>query len=82
MLSSWRETTLYSARERAALAWTECLTQVADEGAPDDVFEEVQAAFTEEEHVALTLLVGVINTFNRIGAGYRLPPISAQKKAA
>ena len=82
MLGAWRETTLYNERERAALAWTEALTLLADEGAPDELYRDVQARFSEEEQVALTLLVGVINSFNRIGVGFRLPPVPQQRKAA
>jgi len=82
MLSAWRETTLYNEREKAALAWTEALTRLPEKGAPDDLYETVQAQFSEEEQVALTLMVGVINSFNRIGVGFHVPPISQQRKAA
>jgi AhpD family alkylhydroperoxidase len=82
MLSAWRETTLYNEREKAALAWTETLTRLPEKGAPDDVYEAVQANFNEAEQVALTLMVGVINSFNRIGVGFHVPPIAQQRKAA
>ena len=83
MLHAWRETTLYNEREKAALAWTEALTRLPEKGAPDDVYEAVQANFSEEEQIALTLLVGVINSFNRIGVGFHVPPVSQhQRKAA
>ncbi len=82
MLDAWRETKLFSPREQAALLWTESLTRLAEQGAPDEVYEAVQAHFTEEEHVALTLMIGVINSFNRIGVGFRVPPISQQAQAA
>ena len=82
MLSAWRETTLYNEREKAALAWTEALTRLPEQGAPDDLYEVVQANFSEQEQVALTLMVGVINSFNRIGVGFHLPPVSQQPKAA
>ena len=82
MLSAWRETTLYNEREKAALAWTEALTRLPEKGAPDDIFEAVQANFSEEEQVALTLMVGVINSFNRIGVGFHVPPIAEHRKAA
>lgn len=82
MLDAWRETTLYNDRERAALAWTEALTRLADTHAPDDVYEVVRAVFTEEEMVALTMTVGVINTFNKIGVGFRVPPIQQQRVKA
>jgi AhpD family alkylhydroperoxidase len=80
MLSAWRETTLYNEREKAALAWTEALTRLPEKGAPDDVYEAVQANFSEEERIALTLLVGVINSFNRIGVGFHVPPVSQQQR--
>ena len=82
MLSAWRETALYNEREKAALAWTEALTHLPEKGAPDDIYEAVQAQFSEEEQIALTLLVGVINSFNRIGVGFHLPPLVQQRKAA
>ena len=82
MLNAWRETTLYNEREKAALAWTEVLTLLPEKGAPDEVYAAVQAHFSEEEQIALTLLVGVINSFNRIGVGFHVPPISQQRKAA
>lgn len=82
MLSAWRETTLYSSREQAALAWTETLTRLAEKGAPDDIFAAVQAEFSAEEQVALTLLIGAINSFNRIGVGFHVPPVAQKRKAA
>lgn len=82
MLDAWRETTLFTPREQAALAWTETLTRVAEKGAPDAVYEQVKAQFSDEEQVALTLMIGVINTFNRIGVGFHVPPIAQQRKAA
>ena len=82
MLSAWRETALYNEREKAALAWTETLTRLPEKGAPDDIYEAVQAVFSEEEQIALTLLVGVINSFNRIGVGFHVPPLAEQRKAA
>ena len=82
MLSAWRETALYNEREKAALAWTETLTRLSEKGAPDDVYEALQAQFSEEEQIALTLMIGVINSFNRIGVGFHVPPVSQQRKAA
>lgn len=82
MLSAWRETTLYNEREKAALAWTEALTRLPEKGAPDDIYNVVQANFSEKEQIALTLLIGVINSFNRIGVGFHVPPIAQQRKAA
>lgn len=72
MLNAWRESTLYSARERAALAWTEALTLIAATGAPDADYDLVKAEFTESEQVNLTLLIGAINLWNRLQVGFRV----------
>jgi AhpD family alkylhydroperoxidase len=74
MLSAWRESALYSERERAALAWTEALTLVAETGAPDDVYEEARAQFDEKEISDLSLAIGAINAWNRMAIGFRLVP--------
>jgi AhpD family alkylhydroperoxidase len=71
LLNAWRESPLYSARERAALAWTEALTLIAETHAPDDAWEAVRAEFSEAEIVKLTVLIGTINTWNRIAIGFR-----------
>jgi AhpD family alkylhydroperoxidase len=83
MLNAWRESTLYSARERAALAWTEALTLVAQTGAPDADYELVKAQFSEAEQVQLTFLIGAINVWNRLQVGFRAAhPVSEKDKAA
>jgi AhpD family alkylhydroperoxidase len=69
----WRETPLFSARERAALAWTEALTLVS-EGASDEVFAQACAEFSEKELAYLTSAIASINVWNRLGAGYRWTP--------
>jgi AhpD family alkylhydroperoxidase len=71
MLDAWRESQLYSPRERAALAWTEALTRLADTRAPDADYELVKAEFTEAEQVNLTLAIGAINVWNRFQVGFR-----------
>jgi AhpD family alkylhydroperoxidase len=70
MLAAWRESPLYSERERAALAWTEALTLLPETGAPDDVYAELAAHFTPEEQVKLTMTISLINAWNRFGAGF------------
>src|SRR4029079_15299744 len=65
-LNAWRETPFFNERERAALEWTEALTLIADTHAPDDIYERVAAQFNEEELVALTFAVVVINSWNRL----------------
>ncbi|WEX74680.1 carboxymuconolactone decarboxylase family protein [Sinorhizobium numidicum] len=71
LLTGWREATLYSSRERAALAWTEALTNLAQTGAPDDDWGLVEAAFTAEERSWLSLAIGAINLWNRLQVGFR-----------
>ncbi len=82
LLDAWRESPLYSPRERAALAWTEALTLVADTHAPDDVYEELKAHFTPAEQVALTLLIVAINGWNRVQVGFRAVHPVEKRKAA
>lgn len=83
MLPAWRESPLYSDRERAALAWTEALTLVAQTGAPDADYELLKAQFTEAEQVNLTLAIGLINAWNRLQVGFRAQhPVSVKDKAA
>lgn len=71
LLAAWRESPLYTERERAALAWTEAITLIAEAGAPDDVYAAARAHFSEEELVQLTLAIGVINTWNRLAIAFR-----------
>jgi AhpD family alkylhydroperoxidase len=73
MLNAWRESSLYTPRERAALAWTEALTLLADTGAPDEDYELLKAHVTEAEQVNLTLAIGAINTWNQLQVGFRAP---------
>jgi len=72
-LNAWRETPFYTDRERAALEWTECLTRLATDGAPDDAYHALEDAFSPEEIASLTALIGVINTWNRIAVGLSWP---------
>ncbi len=71
LLSAWHESPLYTARERAALAWTEAVTLVAETHIPDDVYEEVRRYFTEPELVKLTMLIATINAWNRVAISFR-----------
>ncbi|WP_264211297.1 carboxymuconolactone decarboxylase family protein [Leisingera thetidis] len=82
LLNAWRESSLYSDRERAALAWTEALTRVESTGAPDADYEGVARHFTPREQVALSLLVAAINAWNRIAIGFRTPHPAAQEANA
>ena len=71
LLDAWRESPLYTERERAALAWTEALTLISQTHAPDDVYEAMRAQFSEAEAVNLTVLIGAINAWNRVAIGFR-----------
>ncbi|MBO1015698.1 carboxymuconolactone decarboxylase family protein [Achromobacter sp. SD115] len=71
LLDAWRESSLYSERERAALAWTEALTRLPETGAPDADYAEMARHFNEEEQVNLTVAINMINSWNRIAVGFR-----------
>ena len=71
LLDAWREAPLYSARERAALEWTEALTILHEDHVPDAAFAEVREHFSEEEVVDLSLAVVAINGWNRLMIGFR-----------
>lgn len=72
MLSAWRESTLYSDRERAALGWAEALTRLPETGAPDADYDALKAAFSDAEQVWLTMAIGAINTWNRLQVAFRV----------
>ena len=82
MLDAWHETGLYTPREKAALAWTEALTRLTETRAPDEAYGAAKAQFTDEELIKLTLMINVINSFNRFGVGFRVEPYTLKKKAA
>jgi AhpD family alkylhydroperoxidase len=75
----WRESPLFSARERAALEWTEALTRISVNGVSDDVYESVRAQYAEKELSDLTFLVGAINSWNRLNVAFRMVPGSLDK---
>ncbi len=75
----WRESPLFSARERAALAWTEVLTQLPPHGVPDAEYQAARAQFSEQEVLALTHNVMGINAWNRLNVALRSLPGSADK---
>lgn len=83
LLNAWRDSYLYSDRERAALGWTEALTRVAENGASDEAYEALSAEFNEEERVQLTFAIGAINVWNRLQVGFRVahPPRGAVMRA-
>jgi AhpD family alkylhydroperoxidase len=71
LLSAWRESPVFTDRERAALNWTESLTKVAETGAPDADYAPLKAHFNDTEIGHLTLLIGTINLWNRVQVGLR-----------
>ncbi|WP_368564753.1 carboxymuconolactone decarboxylase family protein [Pseudoxanthomonas sp. UTMC 1351] len=78
-LASWRESQLFIPRERAALAWTEALTQLPPQGVPDDIYDRVRTQLSEKEISDLTFVVMAINAWNRINVGFRTVPGSYDK---
>lgn len=70
VLPAWRETEFYSPAERAALAWCESLTLVAERGAPEELYRDLEEHFSEEEIVALTVAIVAINGWNRFSIGF------------
>lgn len=73
-LDAWRESPYYSDKERAALAWTESVTFIAQGQAPDGVFEALKQQFNEREVADLTLTIATINAWNRLSIAARLTP--------
>lgn len=73
-LSAWRETSFFSDRERAALAWTEAMTLISENDLPDSLYEEVQNHFSDKEHLALSMAIVAINGWNRLAIGFRKEP--------
>ncbi|HEY5929789.1 MAG TPA: carboxymuconolactone decarboxylase family protein [Burkholderiales bacterium] len=76
-LAAWRESALFAPRERAALAWTEILTRLPDQGVPDDVYDRVRTQLSEKEISDLTFLVMSVNAWNRINIGFKTVPGSS-----
>ncbi len=76
LLVAWRESPIFSERERAALAWAEAVTLVANNGVPEDVYRSALSHFGEKGLVDLTYAVAVINTWNRLNVSFQNPPAS------
>ena len=75
LLQAWREAgDLFDARERAALAWAESVTRVAQTGVPDEDYEAARSVFDEQELVDLTIAIGLMNTYNRMAISFRNTP--------
>ena len=76
----WREAgDVFSTHERAALAWAETVTRIAETGAPDPDYEAAAAEFSDKELTDLTYAIGLMNAFNRLGIAFRTPPAAAHK---
>jgi len=71
LLDAWRESQLYTPRERAALAWAESLTRIAKTHAPDGTYEEAKSVFSEDELLTLSIGIAMINAWNRLAIGFR-----------
>lgn len=83
LLSVWHEAgELFTEKERAALAWTEALTLIADSGASDEVYAQAAAQFTPAELANLTLAIIAINGWNRLGVGFKLQPGNYRSRKA
>ena len=83
LLDAWRDSPLFTARERAALRWTEALTRLSETHAPDEDYEAAAAEFTSEELVKLTMIIVAINGFNRLNVGFAVKhPMSRPQQAA
>jgi AhpD family alkylhydroperoxidase len=81
LVQAWREGgKLFTDRERAALAWSETVTQVAQTGVPDDEFNAASAVLGEKELVDLTIAIGLMNAYNRLAISFRNPPEAARDR--
>lgn len=72
LLSAWREAPCYTDRERAALAWTDALTRLSQGHTHEAAYEDLKSQFSEEEQVKLTLMINIINGWNRLAVGFGL----------
>jgi len=82
LLPAWREAPCYTDRERAALGWTEAMTRLSEGHTQEGAYEALKAQFTEEEQVKLTLMINIINGWNRLGVGFSTWSEPAEVKAA
>jgi len=83
LLQAWREAgVFFDNRERAALAWAESVTRVAQTGVPDNDYEAACAVFDERELVDLTIAIGLMNTYNRMAISFRNTPMAVGSRSA
>lgn len=79
LVQAWREAgPLFDERERAALAWAESVTRVAETGVPDEAYAAARAVFGEKELVDLTIAISLMNGYNRMAICFRNPPQAAR----
>jgi AhpD family alkylhydroperoxidase len=83
LLNAWEESPIYTPRERAALAWTEAVTNVSQTHAPAEIYDELRPHFSDKEIVDLTVLIGTINLWNRLAISFRAQhPVAKKADAA
>lgn len=83
LISAWKESPVYDARERALLGWVDAVTNIAQTGAPDEAYDSLKAHFSEEDMTKLTVAIGTINVWNRLAVGFRSQhPIDQPARAA
>lgn len=70
----WEESPFFTEAERAALAWAEAVTEIAEEGAPDALYDALRAHFSDQEVVDLTMIIGQLNAWNRVAISFRHMP--------
>jgi AhpD family alkylhydroperoxidase len=80
-LTVWRETSFFDDRERAALAWAESVTLVSETHIPDDVYEQAHQHFSDRDLVDLTLIITIINAWNRMAISFRAQPPKRSAKS-
>jgi AhpD family alkylhydroperoxidase len=82
LVQAWAEAgNLFDERERAALAWAETVTRVAEAGVPSEAYEAARAVFEERELVDLTIAIGLMNTYNRMAISFRSTPQAVLEKS-
>jgi len=83
LVQAWREAgNIFDPRERAALAWAETVTRVAETNVPDDAYQAARAAFDERELVDLTIAISLMNAYNRMAISFRNTPQAALSKVS
>jgi alkylhydroperoxidase family enzyme len=81
-LPAWRETSFFSERECAALAWAEAVTQITPRGVPDELYDAARQHFSDKELVDLTLVISVMNTWNRLAISFRQGPALRREESS